>query len=352
MASTPVYQPIHPSLRPHLDPEYAAFHDKHIQYVLPSEAEPWDPASRSRPSPLAQGGQRLVRVGSVEDQDLGNFQLRIFTPEGDVPGDKDGSTGWPALVWFHGGGWVLGGLESENGFLRHVCKYVNCVVISVNYRHAPEHVYPAAIDDAVASYQWIMDPVNAKSLQINISSIATGGFSAHTHSGGCLAAILSLKLSALAAVPEPKLQLLLCPVIDNTASVSGIWSSSQHAVWLTPTRMTWYREKYFPNPSYASRWDASPCFAPSGLLGKSPETFLGIAECDLLAPEALRFAESLRSAGVEVEEVVYKGATHSVLVLAGVHQVGQKLVHDACTALAEAIGTSYDADEAAILPPE
>lgn len=112
-----VHQPIHPTLRPLLDPEYAAFHDEYLQYELPSEAEAWDPASRDRVSPLALGGQKLVDVGSVLDQDLGNFQVRIITPQGDVPID-----GWPVLVWSHGGGWVMGGLNSENGFLRHVCK--------------------------------------------------------------------------------------------------------------------------------------------------------------------------------------------------------------------------------------
>lgn len=172
--SRTAYQPIHPSLRPILDPQYAAFHDEHLQYVVPSEAEPWDPGARNRPSPLALGGQRVVDVGSVCDKNLGNFQLRVFTPEGSMP---DG--GWPVLVWFHGGGWVMGGLGSENGFLSHVCKFVQCVVITVNYRHAPEHVYPAAADDVVAGYRWIVEPSHASDLGINTSKLAIGGLSAY-----------------------------------------------------------------------------------------------------------------------------------------------------------------------------
>lgn len=119
MISAPrkIHQPIHPDLRSKLDPEYVAFHDEHLQYVVPSESEPWDPESRNRPSPLSLGGQRPVDVGSVHDVDLGNTQIRVFRPEGERP-----EHGWPALVWFHGGGWVMGGLNSENGFLRHVCK--------------------------------------------------------------------------------------------------------------------------------------------------------------------------------------------------------------------------------------
>jgi acetyl esterase/lipase len=195
---TTLHQAIHPSLRPLLDPEYVSFHDEHLQYVLPSEAEAWDPASRMRPSPMGNAEQKHVEVGSVYDKDLGDFQIRVFTPEGDAP-----EGGWQVLVWFHGGGWVMGGLGSENGFLRHVCKCkslewqahdcgsitgdinlcwwdtdVKCVVVSINYRHAPEHVYPAAVNDVVAGYQWVVATEHAKSLGINTSKIAIGGLSA------------------------------------------------------------------------------------------------------------------------------------------------------------------------------
>ncbi|ETS75260.1 hypothetical protein PFICI_13744 [Pestalotiopsis fici W106-1] len=302
------YQPIHPLLRPLLDPEYVAFHDEHLQYVVPSEAEAWDPNSRNRPSPLALGGQGLVKVSSVYDKDLGTFQVRVFTPEGNAP-----ESGWPVLIWFHGGGWVMGGLSSENGFLSHICKFVNCVVISVNYRHAPEHVYPAAATDVLAGYQWIVDPKNASTLNIDTSKVAIGGLSA----GGCLTAILSLKVSHVGIWPRPIFQMMLCPVIDNTATVETAWYGSRNAPWLTPSRMTWYREKYFSSPSEAANWDASPCFAPTEILAKSPQTFIAVSECDLLAPEAMKFGESLRDAGVSTRVEIYKGGTHSILVLAG-----------------------------------
>lgn len=111
------YQPLHQSIRSKLDPEYVQLHDEILQNILPSEAKPWDPASRLAPSPMAHGQQKKVEVGTVVDKDLGSFQLRVFTPEGEQP-----SLGWPVLYWLHGGGWVNGGLNSENGFLRHICK--------------------------------------------------------------------------------------------------------------------------------------------------------------------------------------------------------------------------------------
>jgi acetyl esterase/lipase len=125
-------------------------------------------------------------------------------------------------------------------------------------------------------------------------------------------AALSSKLAA-----QPVFQLLICPVIDNSATTSTTWEASQHAPWLTPTRMTWYREQYFRDPEDVKEWTASPCFAPQDLLAKSPKTLLLVAECDLLAPEALSYAERLQKANVEVNVRIYKGATHSVLVLAG-----------------------------------
>lgn len=112
-----IYQPIHPSIRHKLDPQYVEFHDKHLQYIFPYDQEPWDPSARSRLSPIVLGGMKSVEVGSITDRDLGNFQARFFTPEGASP-----AGGWPVAFWFHGGGWVLGGLGNENAFLQHVCK--------------------------------------------------------------------------------------------------------------------------------------------------------------------------------------------------------------------------------------
>jgi acetyl esterase/lipase len=136
-----------------------------------------------------------------------------------------------------------------------------------------------------------------------------------TSSGGCIAATTTLR-----AIEEDypiDAQILICPVLNNTATVEGQWAESQFSPWLTPSRMTWYRDLYFPSASEPWEWHASPVYAPAKLMALCPPTFLAIAECDLLAPEAKEYADSLTSQGVSVDKRVYTGGTHSLLVLAG-----------------------------------
>lgn len=116
---------------------------------------------------------------------------------------------------------------------------------------------------------------------------------------------------------KPVFQLLICPVIDNTATEATVWQKSQHAPFLTPARMKWYRGKYFVHSADAGLWNASPCFADEGTLSGSPSTFIAVAECDLLADEAISYGNQLKEVGVETTVKIYKGATHSILLLAG-----------------------------------
>ncbi|KAL6246444.1 hypothetical protein RBB50_006680 [Rhinocladiella similis] len=336
------HQPLHPSIRDKLDPEYVSLHDQVLQYVKPNESEGWSPASRKFVSPLGAGAQKDVEVGKITNHEIADgIQARIFTPEG----QPASSEGWPCLVWLHGGGWVNGGLNSENGFLRHFCKYLDCVVCTINYRHAPEHLYPTAVEDSLTGLEWLVQPDNAKAFSIDTKKLAFGGLSA----GGNLMAILSLKASQLDTPIRPIFQFFICPVVDNTATIETTWSTSRHSPWLTPQRMTWYRERYFgTNTDSTKEWTASPCFAPDELLRRYPKTFVAVAECDLLAPEGLMFADRLGTLGVPTEVKVYKGATHSILVLAGIHQIGKHLVHDVCERAADALGVSYDRETAKI----
>lgn len=113
---SPIYQPLHPSLRPLLDPEYVAFHENCVQYLVPDEQMQWDATTRSQ-LPTLSGGSMPLRVGSIRDVQLENCRVRVFVPESSQEVAK-----YPVLYWLHGGGWVTGNLESGNDFLTYICQ--------------------------------------------------------------------------------------------------------------------------------------------------------------------------------------------------------------------------------------
>ncbi|KAL3472359.1 alpha/beta hydrolase fold-domain-containing protein [Aspergillus californicus] len=332
--SRPIHQPVHPSIRPLLDAEYIAFHDSHFQYVLPDDQQVWDGSARTAPRPWPSTEFPHTPVASVEDMNLGNFDVRIFTPNAPKP-----RSGYPVFLWFHGGGWAIGGLSDGNDMCSMICDLANCVVVTVAYRLAPEHPYPAAVEDAVSALKWVSSPEGTRTLSVDKQKIAIGGTSA----GGNLAAVLSLQASQLDPPIEISFQLLVVPVIDNTASVSTVWAENRNAPWLTPARMEWYQRMYLPRPAEALNWDASPNLAPTDLLATSPSTWIAVSGQDLLAPEARLYAEALEKAWVE-EQVTgrsvvvqeYKGATHSILSMAGALSQGAQLLRDCAEQVAAA----------------
>ncbi|KAG4421608.1 hypothetical protein IFR04_005227 [Cadophora malorum] len=302
-----IYQPLHPLTRSRLDPQYAAIHDFHLQYIPPSESIPWGPDSRSLPGMPSHFSSAPIPVGSTRDINLGLFKVRAFTPTGEKP-----EVGWPVLLWFHGGGCVLGDIGSENNFLTMLCERARCVVVTVDYRLAPENPFPAAVDDAVAALEWVVKSGDEE-LGIDTTKIAVGGSS----SGGNLATVLSLLASTLTPAISLTFLLLTIPVIDQTATSETSWSSNANAPWLTPARMTWYRDMYLTNPEDSKKWTASPNLAPKDVLAKSPPVWMGVSECDILCAEGMAYAELLRELSVDVECVVYPGSTHSILALDG-----------------------------------
>ncbi|KAI0322640.1 Alpha/Beta hydrolase protein [Amylostereum chailletii] len=310
--------PLHSSIASRIDPEYAAFHNEHLTSFVHCHEVPWDPSIRN--GPTVPGGSTPLPVGSIKDYSTSDDRapwLRVFTPEGEAP-----ATGWPVFIFFHGGGWTLGGMNSENAFSTNMCKYAKCVVVSVDYRLAPEHPYPAAVEDAVASLQWVW--TQGKSLLgIDLGRIAVGGSS----SGGNLAAILAFKAAITTPTIPIVFQMLIVPVADNTASVSGkpyaSWAENEHTTWLSAERMMWFRHKYLPDEEDWAKWDSSPLLAP-----------------DDVRDEGIAFGDKLKTAGVDVEVKLYKGSPHPIMAMDGeVLKSGKDLVSDAWAALARALGT-------------
>jgi acetyl esterase/lipase len=203
-------------------------------------------------------------------------------------------------------------------------------VISVDYRLAPEHRYPTAVEDALESLDWVLKNGKSK-LNIDITRIAVGGSSRQAFffasslpgkstsisSGGNLAAILALK-AAEATPPIPLIFLLLIvPVTDNTASVDNLWAENALTPWLSPARMLWFRDNYLPNKEDYTKWDASPYFAPEALLAKVPKTWIAVCELDILRDEGIAFGKKLEGLGVPVTIEVYKGAPHPIMAMDG-----------------------------------
>ncbi|KAH8892151.1 hypothetical protein GQ53DRAFT_134395 [Thozetella sp. PMI_491] len=319
-----IYQEIHPDVRPKLDPEYVEFHDKYMQYVPRDESKEWDGSARTTPS-LPPGGSKPVSIGPIKDVKIGNFEARVFTPES----DQNGSYG--CLIWFHGGGWAIGGLEDSPDLCAYLCREARCVVVSVAYRLSPEHPYPAPVEDAVDALDWVLGP-GAQQFDIDPARIAVGGTSA----GANLSIVLCLKAAERPGV-RIIFQLLIVPVVDNTATSEGVWKPNQNAPWLTPSRMLWYRRMYLPNEADWKNWDASPNLAPDNLLERIPPTWMAVSEQDLLAPEAVKFAAQLRALNVPVDVYTVEGGTHSILALNGVLKKGRAMMNQAAFALKDAL---------------
>ncbi|KAF9074011.1 alpha/beta hydrolase fold-domain-containing protein [Rhodocollybia butyracea] len=331
-------QPLHPSIISKLDPEYVALHENVLQYLPMLCTLPWDPVTMRKPLPM-QGERKPLDVGKIEDFELkkGGYgrMMRAYTPFGEPP-----RNGWPVLVYFHGGGWTLGGLHNEQSIITNLCVGAKCIVISVDYRLAPEHKFPAAIDDAVEALQWVLTD-GKDLLNIDTSKIATGGAS----SGANIAAVLALKAveeSFAPPLPAPMaLQLLITPSVDQTATDApgGRWESNKYAPYLPPAMVNWTKAMYFKTEDDWSRWEASPLLAPQELLEKAPKTWIAAQEMDLLCNECEAYAERLRECGVDAECVIYKGGMHLHFLFDGVLKNGQKGIADAVDALAKAFQT-------------
>ncbi|ELU40866.1 putative lipase/esterase enzyme from carbohydrate esterase family CE10 [Rhizoctonia solani AG-1 IA] len=322
--------PIHPDLAPRLDAEYAAFHSKYLADRPAIHKLPWDPACRV--GPINLGGLEPCKVGSVRDLSIPGsppVNVRVFTPPGEKPGG-----GWPVLAYFHGGGWVLGNIDTENSFSARTCLIIDslvaakCVVVSVDYRLAPEHVFPAAVGDSWAAVEWIHEH-GAAELDIDPSKIAVGGSSAWVllvmaniysnvnFSGGNLSAVVTQRAVQRSPPLPIKFQVLIVPVTDNSVQEDGSsllptrhesWVKWKNTTPLTPEKMMWFRENYLPDKSKWTHVDASPLFQKDAeVWSKLPDAWVGVAELDILKSEGEAYAQKLKEAGKKVEVVVYPG---------------------------------------------
>jgi acetyl esterase len=239
----------------------------------------------------------------------------------------------PALVFFHGGGFVICNLDTHDRTCRNLAHAAGCVVIAVDFRLAPEHKYPAAVEDAYAATKYIAE--HAAEFGIDPNRIAVGGDSA----GGNLATVTAL-LSRDRGGPRLKFQLLIYPVTDLEDS-SPSMQEFGHDHFLTLEAMDWFTENYLPRREAAREPSASPLNA-TDVRGLAPAMIL-TAECDPLRDQAEAYARKLQSAGVPVELKRYEGMIHPFFQFGGILDTAKVALEDAGSALRRAFGNASPA---------
>ena len=230
-------------------------------------------------------------VFEIRDVSAGGVPSRLYRP------NADKNLG--LLVFYHGGGWVIGGLDSHDSVCRSLANRMGHAVLSVDYRLAPENPFPAAVEDAMCSLRWAYE--NAGELGINPDRIAVGGDSA----GGNLAAIVSQQR------PVPLVfQMLIYPATDMTASFPSHVENAAGPV-LTKQAMEWFTNHYMPAGADKKDPLASPHFAPDSLLKGAPPALIITAELDPLRDEGEEYGRRLIANGVTASVVRYNGMFHS-----------------------------------------
>jgi acetyl esterase len=258
--------------------------------------------SKNRVEPLA--------LARVEDRRIpgpaGEIPVRIYTPEGEAP--------LPVLAFFHGGGWVIGSLESHDALCRAIARAVPAIVVAVDYRLAPEHPFPAGLEDSHAALVWIAE--NAASFGGDPARLAVGGDSA----GGNLSAAVSL-LARDRGGPKIAHQLLIYPATNLRGDTVSMRENAE-GYFLTRSLMAWFGNHYITHEQTLLP-HASPLLAPD-LAGLPPATVI-TAEFDPLRDEGEAYAARLRESGVAAEYACYDGMIHGFITMPMFRQAGEAI---------------------------
>jgi acetyl esterase len=253
-------------------------------------------------------------VGAVRDLQAegpaGAIPLRVYTP-------AQGIWPYPVLVYFHGGGWVIGDRDTHDVVCRQLCVDSGCAVVSVDYRMGPEHRFPAAVIDSHAAVRWLR--ANGAPLGLDVTRLALGGDSA----GGNLAAVTALAMRDAGEAPA-RLQLLIYPATDMRA-VAPSHTSNGQGYLLTSDTIAYFRGHYIADPAQWADWRASPLLAED--LSQLPPALVLTAGFDPLRDEGRAYADALSAAGVKTQYVCFERQIHGFITMG-------RVLDEANTALA------------------
>jgi len=238
-------------------------------------------------APLSKIENRLIPIG--QDSEI---NVRIYTPNGDGP--------FPIFVYYHGGGWVLGDLETSDATCRMLANQTDRIVVSVDYRLAPEYKFPVPVEDSFAALKWVSE--NASAFNGNVSNLVVGGDSA----GGNLSTVVSL-ISKERNGPAIAAQVLIYPVTSLSFD-SKSYLEFQNGYGMDRDLMIWFGNHYTNNDEEKHHKYVAPLLAAD--LSELPPAFVMTAENDVLRDEGLAYAERLKKAGVKVETICEQGLVH------------------------------------------
>lgn len=313
-------------LLPHFDKQFVAIYNKVLkknpkmhEMSVGAAREAYELAQLAQGKPAKLAG---VKDYTFKTEDGYKLTARVFTPLGTKPKE-----GWPTFVWYHGGGFVVGSINTDYTLCTRWAANANCVVISLDYRHAPEYVFPTAVDDAWAGFQWVHS--NAAKLRLDANKVAIGGCSA----GGNLAANVTHKMKE-SQLPPIVQQVLLVPSLDNSNGKQkyGTIEKLYNTTGLEIKDMVWFGAKYFPNPEMREHVKASPIKYDdfTGL----PPAFILVAEMDMLSGEAIAYHEKLQKNGIHSQLKVYEGCPHTFIGFSRFMKKAKEAVKDMSNSLA------------------
>jgi acetyl esterase len=272
------------------------------------------------PGPSVASVSDLVIAGQA-----GEIPARVYSPV--APADS------PAvIVYYHGGGWVVGSVDDWDAVCRALAVASGCTLVSVDYRLAPENPFPAAVDDAYDAYTWAAGPALAADKPMVIAGDSAGGN---------LAAVTSLR-ALHSGAPLPALQVLIYPVVDCDLDRKSMHEYGGTEFIINGPDMEWFWDQYLPDPAARRNPYASPLRAPS--LASLPPAYVVTAEHDPLRDEGFEYVERLRAAAVPVTHRHYGSQIHGFYTMVNLIDDADRAVADTGRAIRQAVGAPQAMD--------